>query len=100
MYCKECGAEIDDGKFCKECGTKIDSTNQEHSEIFNKITGTPIIKDTTIKKIPQNPNQTAINVGWIGLILFVPLTFVMGYTLLLKKIKKLKKMDGGCLGFL
>lgn len=25
MYCKECGAEIQDGKFCSECGTSINS---------------------------------------------------------------------------
>ena len=24
MYCQECGAKIENGKFCKECGTKIE----------------------------------------------------------------------------
>ena len=32
MYCKECGAEIEDGKFCSECGTSINSTKKKGSE--------------------------------------------------------------------
>jgi hypothetical protein len=29
MYCKECGAEIDGGKFCKECGTAVGEVKNE-----------------------------------------------------------------------
>ncbi|MBZ2166638.1 zinc ribbon domain-containing protein [Methanobacterium spitsbergense] len=29
MYCKECGAEIENGKFCSECGTSINSTKKK-----------------------------------------------------------------------
>ena len=29
MYCKECGAKIEDGKFCSECGTQINEVPQK-----------------------------------------------------------------------
>ena len=29
MYCKECGAEIEEGDYCSECGIKISSTNKK-----------------------------------------------------------------------
>ena len=37
MYCKECGAKIEDGKFCSECGTPIEpipsiQKNQSNNE--------------------------------------------------------------------
>ena len=32
MYCKECGAQIEDGKFCSECGTSLKSTTPDQKE--------------------------------------------------------------------
>ena len=32
MYCKECGAKIEDGKFCSECGTSLKSANSKQKE--------------------------------------------------------------------
>ena len=29
MYCKECGTEIDGGKFCQECGTAVGEVKDE-----------------------------------------------------------------------
>jgi len=33
MYCKECGAEIKEGKFCQNCGTKIETVNSKQESI-------------------------------------------------------------------
>jgi uncharacterized membrane protein YvbJ len=32
MYCKECGAKIEDGNFCSECGTHLKSTTSKQKE--------------------------------------------------------------------
>ena len=32
MYCKECGAKIEDGKFCSECGTNLKSATPKQKE--------------------------------------------------------------------
>lgn len=32
MYCKECGAKIEDGKFCSECGTSLKPVNPKQEE--------------------------------------------------------------------
>ena len=37
MYCKECGAKIEDGKFCSECGTNINSTKQIEGSKTKKL---------------------------------------------------------------
>ena len=32
MYCKECGAKIEDGKFCSECGANLKPVIPEQNE--------------------------------------------------------------------
>ena len=32
MYCKECGAKTEDGKFCKECGANLKPLSHKQEE--------------------------------------------------------------------
>jgi uncharacterized membrane protein YvbJ len=58
MYCKECGAEIEEGKFCKECKWKLE-VKQDNS--FTKIHNNEEIQ-----------SNKRVNVGWILLALLLP----------------------------
>lgn len=33
MYCKKCGAQIEDGKFCSECGITLDSIKNKKASV-------------------------------------------------------------------
>lgn len=62
MYCKECGAEIEDGKFCSECGSQI--------------------KVTYETKIINNPKPKIRTQEMILLILAIIFIFPLGYHML------------------
>lgn len=77
MYCKECGAEIEDGNFCKECGTKIEFKEMPHpedSDLIHKITGTPIIRDSA-KNVTHKKN---VNDAWYLIGILLPVIGVLG----------------------
>lgn len=45
MYCKECGAEIEDGKYCKECGTLVEPVPLKQKEQSNNGNPSKLEKD-------------------------------------------------------
>lgn len=70
MFCKECGAEIDDdAKFCKECGTQLN--NEIKTNEIKKVE----VEEKIIKKaeISSAIYLIPLVVGLITLIFFIGL---------------------------
>ena len=73
MFCKECGAEIDDdAKFCKECGTQLN--NEIKTNEIKKVE----VEEKIIKKaeISSAIYLIPLVVGLITLIFFIGLFFI------------------------
>lgn len=93
MYCKECGAEIEDGKFCKECGAKI--------EILNEKINTPI---TEVQKNEENQledptkYENISSLGFAGTLIFLPLAIIIGIYFLTRPEKDAKTRGKAILG--
>lgn len=65
--CENCGNKLEkDALYCHECGFKI-------------------------RQRDNDPHSTAIALGWLGLLFFVPLGFVMGLYLISQDSKRAKK---------
>lgn len=85
VFCTDCGKENpEDAKFCLNCGKEI--IKEPLIENSSKSPSTP-------KEIPKEPNKhnTAIALGWLGILIFIPLTIVIGIYLLTCEEQNAKK---------
>jgi len=67
MRCENCGEKMEENSlYCQECGFK--------------------------KKVKvKNPHSTAITWGWLGVLFFVPVGFILGIYLITQEDKKAKR---------
>ena len=71
MYCKECGAKIENGKYCSECGTKI------------------IVPDET--KVIISPEPKIRFLEWVMLILAIIFIFPVGFLMIPSMASKITR---------
>ena len=60
MYCKECGAKIEDGNFCKECDTPIEPSTQKN------------------QNYEDSDENKRIDSLWLLVAIFIPVLGILG----------------------
>jgi hypothetical protein len=65
LYCKECGAEITDGKFCPNCGTPI------KPKISNKALKESKIEETRVRNLLYAALLIIVVIGVFGLMFYL-----------------------------
>ena len=89
VYCPYCGEEnINEAQYCQNCGKEIpDKHNVNYSQ-----------KPGQISENKKDPHSTAIAVGWLGVLFFMPLGFIMGLYLKSQPEERAKKNGWWMLG--
>lgn len=89
MFCPYCGEEnINEAQYCQNCGKKIPIKDDIK---YSK-------KTDQLSEKKKDPHSTAIAVGWLGVLFFVPLGFIMGLYLISQPEQRAKKNGWWMLG--
>ena len=99
MYCKNCGAHVEDGAlFCSECGQKQQEAQQYRPQVVENQYQQPAYNGRAVA-VPGSPNSLVFGIlsmafSWIPILSIVGI--VMG-ALAIGKSKTFRRMNGGLL---